>query len=438
MAKKRTFIIGLDGVPYRLIQELSENGTMPHVRMLMNDGVFRQMESSIPEVSSVAWASIITGSNPGTHGIFGFTDLAPGTYKLIFPNFNTIKSDPFWQQDTTKRRVIINVPTTYPAKELNGVLIAGFVALNLEKATYPASLVPQLKNMDYRIDIDLQRASKSTIFLLEELSRTLQARIAVCRYLWQSEKWDTFMLVFTGTDRLMHFLWHAYEDEAHPHHAAFMHYFHEVDEAIGEIMRNMEQDDSIILLSDHGFERLDRDVYINLILKQHGLLKFRNEPPSSLEDISEGTKAFALDPARIYLNLENKYPRGCVKPQEQESVLRELESIFASLYYNAKKVIKKCYRREEIYKGQFMHQAPDIVLLGNEGFNLRGSIEAEQALDNGTLTGKHSQSDAFLLIQGNSDKIALPEKLRVSDVVDIMNKLHDEPGSSVTGFGLTG
>ena len=65
---------------------------MPNSSRLMEDEIFKKMESSIPEVSSVAWSSIITGKNPGEHGIFGFTDLMPKTYPLIFPNFNDFKS----------------------------------------------------------------------------------------------------------------------------------------------------------------------------------------------------------------------------------------------------------------------------------------------------------------------------------------------------------
>ena len=119
----RLVIIGLDGMPYRLIRNLAEKGTMPNMKRLIEEGVFRQMESSIPEVSSVVWSSIITGTNPGVHGIFGFTDLAPGTYRIIFPNFNSLKAKPFWERGRSGSSVIINVPGTYPARPLDGVLL---------------------------------------------------------------------------------------------------------------------------------------------------------------------------------------------------------------------------------------------------------------------------------------------------------------------------
>ncbi|PIZ19592.1 MAG: hypothetical protein COY50_09140, partial [Deltaproteobacteria bacterium CG_4_10_14_0_8_um_filter_43_12] len=95
-ADKRTIIIGLDGVPYSLVKDLSARGIMPNMSRLIEDGIFRQMESSIPDISPVAWSSIITGKNPGEHGIYGFMDMVPGTYGLYFPNFTNLHGIPFW------------------------------------------------------------------------------------------------------------------------------------------------------------------------------------------------------------------------------------------------------------------------------------------------------------------------------------------------------
>ena len=53
-----------------------------------------------------------------------------------------------------KRAIVMNVPNTYPARALNGLLVSGFVAVNLERAVYPAELLPRLRRHDYRIDVD--------------------------------------------------------------------------------------------------------------------------------------------------------------------------------------------------------------------------------------------------------------------------------------------
>ena len=57
----RTIIIGLDGVPFGMIKDLTEAGVMPNTAKLISHGMFRVMRSSIPEVSSVAWSSMIAG-----------------------------------------------------------------------------------------------------------------------------------------------------------------------------------------------------------------------------------------------------------------------------------------------------------------------------------------------------------------------------------------
>lgn len=395
---------------------------MPNTGALIGEGVFRQMESSIPEVSSVAWSSIITGTNPGEHGIFGFTDFAPGTYRVIFPNFADLKTSPFWKREGSGKSVIINVPFTYPAGRLNGILIAGFVALDLQRATYPSTLVPQLEKMGYRVDVDSQRAHQSMDFFLKDLDKTLQARISVYRHLW-NEEWDTFVLVFTGTDRLAHFLWDAYEDASHKYHSTFLDHFCQIDKVIGEIAQRIREEDVLILLSDHGFESLNKDVYVNFVLKEQGFLKLGKDSPGSLRDVEDDTRAFALDPARIYVNAKGQFSRGSVGPEDREAVVQDLEDVFEGLHVDGERVVKRACRKEEIFAGPSLHRAPDLVLLANEGFNLKASIKAKELWGKGIFTGKHSQSDAFLLIRGDFDREIVPEKPHVSDVVGIMDKI---------------
>lgn len=422
---KRTVIIGLDGVPFGLLKDLSEKGVMPNVKEIISKGTFKKMRSSVPDVSSVAWSSVITGANPAQHGIFGFTDLAEGSYRLTFPNFNNLKREPFWHRDKKSRHAIINVPSTYPAKELNGVLISGFVALDLERAVYPSSLTPVLKDMEYRVDVDSAKAHQSMDLFIKDLNRTNEARISLYRHLWD-EAWKTFMLVFTGTDRLMHFLWDACEDEDNVFHKEFNNYFRRIDEVIGEIAGKMNGEDDLIMLSDHGFERLKNDVYINCILKNNGFLKLKDDKTVSFTSIDYGTKAFALDPARIYINMKGRYPRGSVAVEEREKVLRDVEGLFKNFEIGNKRVIKHIYRKEEVYDGPYLDQAPDLVLIGNKGFNLKAAVNSEKVYSSGIFTGKHTEDNAFLLIDKKIKDDIIPASPEVSDIVGIMDRLQGD------------
>ena len=417
----KIIIIGLDGVPFRLLKEFSEKGIMPNTARIISEGTFRGMSSSIPEISSVAWSSIITGKNPAEHGIFGFTDFLPNTYRLSFPNFSQLKLPTFWELKPDSRHIIVNVPSTYPAREINGVLISGFVALDLERAVYPEATIAHLQKFDYKVDVDSSKAHESLDFFIKDLNKTNEARISAYRYLWNKE-WDTFMLVFTGSDRLMHFLWDAYEDQNHEFHQEFNNYFKRVDEIIGEISSRMGDTDNLIMLSDHGFEKLEKDVYINRILQNEGFLKLMNVESINFSHIDYGTKAFALDPARIYINLKGKYPRGGVCESEKESIIRDLEYFFDNFQIDGKKAVSRVYRKEEIYSGPYLDKAPDLVLIGAKGFNLKAAVNSADIYSKGIFTGKHTQDDAFLLVNKECDQI-IPENLNVCDVVGVIERV---------------
>ncbi len=413
--KPKTVIIGTDGVPFEMIEDFAQTGVMPNTARLIADGTFKQMHSSIPEVSSVAWSSMITGANPAEHGIFGFMELHPHSYRMRFPNYSDLKAPTFWDRAQGKS-VIINMPATYPVRPMNGVLISGFVSIDINKSVHPPDLIDTLLGFDYRLDVDSQKAHRSMDLFLEDVEATLQGRIKAYRYLWDYCDWNTFMLVFTGTDRLLHFLWSAYEDAQHAHHKEFVDHFRKIDEVVGEIAGKLTDDDLLIMHSDHGFERLDSEVFVNYLLAENGFLQFKQDTDPAFENICPGTKAFALDPARIYLNLRGKYPSGSVAPADAETILDQIEDLFTELQIEGRKVIRDVYRKADIYNGPYIESAPDLILVANSGFNLKGKIATDSLYSKGIFTGKHTQDTAFLLIKGPHDPAKLPDQPKVSDI----------------------
>jgi len=414
--KNKNIILGIDGIPYELMDNLSNQGYMPNFQELKKDYYFKEMKSSIPHISSVSWSSIITGENPGEHGIFGFTEIIPNTYTISFPNFNALKKKPFWQFDEEKKNFILNVPSTYPAKKLNGVQIAGFVALDLEKAVYPREIISTLKNINYEIDIDssiAQKQSKDALF--NELSKVLKIREKTCEFFWNKEKWDNFMVVITSSDRFGHFLWNTYTNHKDSHHYRCLEFFTQIDSFIGNLKNKLKEDDRFIILSDHGMESVFKNVNINVLLEQEGFLNL-SKTNKKYNRIEKGSKAFALDPGRIYLNLKNKYPNGTLLKKERKEVLEELKTSFYELKYKKKPVIKSVFEKEEIYHGTFIDHAPDLVIVENRGFQPRSGIGKLEVFENDKFQGMHNSS-AFLFLNKN---IKL-ENPTVEDVVNLIN-----------------
>ena len=413
----KVIIIGIDGVPFELIGNFTSKGIMPNLKEIIEDSILKKMYSSIPEVSSVAWSSIITGKNPATHGIFGFTDIS-GDYSIYFPNFKDLKSPPFWE-NFDKKIIIINLPSTYPVRKVNGIHISGFVSIDFTKSVYPVSLIPKLKEMGYKIDVDASKAHTSMELFLEDLDKTLQARIKTYRYLYDNYEWDIFFLVFTGTDRLMHFLWNCYENPESKFVEEFINHFRKIDGVIGEINRKLKDEDNLIIISDHGFGTLNYNVNINFFLKEKGYLKIEGKEYSG---IKEGTVAFALDPARIYINLKGKYRNGSVEKSDYMKVVEEILNLFDEWEWNGEKIARDVYYKEEIYSGPYIENAPDIILVGNRGFNLKAGIKAEEIFTQDIFTGKHTQDNAFFLLKSKK-KIGIPENISVYDFYPVIEEI---------------
>lgn len=406
--KGKTIIIGLDGVPHSLIKQYTSNGLMPNLRQLIDDSQFVQMQSSIPDVSSVAWSSIITGKNPGEHGIFGFTELDLYSYEYRYPNFSDLKVAPFWEG---KKAAIINVPQTYPAKQLDGVMISGFIALELEKAVYPSSLIPELQKMDYRIDVNANLGHKSMDLFFQDLDVTFENRIKCIDFLWEKEPWELFMLVFTETDRINHFLFEAFDNENHPYEENFKKFYQRIDRQIGRLISSTSNKDDIIILSDHGFCKLEYEIYINKLLEREGFLKFKTSSPKTVTDIdAKKSAAFVIDPGRIYINSRDRFPYGKISVSDKIKVQEDLVTFFSSFSFSSgelksKKIVSRIFLNEEIFKGMYSKKGPDIVLLGNKGFDLKGfGLEGLASRDSfygkRIFTGMHTYDDAFIIYRG--------------------------------------
>ena len=418
--KPRVCVIGLDGVPYSMIEDLAQKGVMPNMDKLIQSGHLHKMKASLPEISSVSWTNFMTGTNPGTHGIFGFTDLKENTYDLRFPNFLDVKADTFWDKlgEMKKMSVVINQPSTYPARKINGILISGFVAIEMAKAVSPLALKDPLEKLGYQIDIDTFKAREDHEFLWKDLARTLEGRQKAFDSLWETD-WDYFEIVITGTDRLQHFLWSAYEDENHFYHTNFLDYYRQLDKFIEKVVNafttNTNGDDGLYLLSDHGFAKIEQEVYLNVLLEQEGYLSFETDSPKDLSEISATSRVFTMDPNRIYLNVKDRFPNGSVDVSEKQDLKKELAEKLKKLEYSGRRVVREVFDTEEIYSGPHVASGPDLIILSEYGFDLKGSVKKKEVFGRSNLQGMHTWDDAFFWANRKKG-----EDLSISDLSSII------------------
>ena len=426
----KVVVFGPDGTPLSLIKRLIDKGELPNFARIFGDGSVRPMTSAIPAVSSVAWSSFMTGKNPGKHGIFGFVDRVPDSYDTYIPNSRAMRSETLWEVLSRhgRRVVVMNVPVTYPPREVNGILVAGFLSPRLEKATYPAPIGEQLKSMGYRLDVDPWQARKDKDKFLEDLYYTLDKREEAMVHFMETEDCDFLMLQIMETDRLHHFLWEEMEAGDEKYAPAFLKLYQQMDGLLGRLYDRLADDTTLIVMSDHGFTTMKKEVYVNRWLQDNGWLSFTKNPPESLMDIHPDSKVYSLDPGRLFINLRGREPQGSVEPgQEYEALRKEIADSLSDLSdpVSGEPLIERVYRREEIYSGECYPQAPDLVAMPHRGYDLKGSVKKDVLTEKGVINGTHTYDDAMLYVQGHD-----VEKPEVA-IVDVMPTILHLMGVSI-------
>ncbi len=405
--RSRVAVIGLDGVGTPLIEALTDAGVMPRMAALRRSGTVARMTSSIPTISSVSWSGFMTGVNPGRHGIYGFTDVKRDSYAIYFPNYAHVQAPTIWDAvgGAGRRSVVLNIPNTYPAKEIAGVLVSGFVAINLERAVRPAGALAVLREHGYKIDVDYLNANERPEAFFSDLFETLAARRRTLHHYLAQDDWDCFIGVITETDRLHHYFWSQYADANAPWHQRFLDFYAEVDRAIGELVEALGDETPLFIIADHGHTLIESEFYPNVWLREQGLLSFRTPTPKSVVDLDPASKVFILDPGRIYLNLKGRFANGVVEPgKEAEELLAKVMNGLAAIEYpgravdGKRKPVRAVLRREELYDGPLLAQAPDAVLHFNDGFDIKGAVGRTELFGRSPLTGMHTYDDSLFYV----------------------------------------
>lgn len=401
MMKKKALIIGIDGVPYGLLTGMMEQGYMKNLeRICEKKYAIYKMRASYPDISSVSWTSFMTGVNPAEHGIYGFTDLRPNSYDLYFPNSRDIRAPVFWEtlrkQGKIKRSLVLNIPNTYPAFPIEGLMVSGFVAIDFTKAVYPSSYINPLQRMGYVIDVDLMKVRQDKDGFYRDLVESLAIREKASATLVNEEEWDIAAICITETDRLHHFFFDMKDT------TVFQDFYSKVDAFIAHIYRTFEQKYGgnflFLVLSDHGFTEQVSEVNLNAFLKDKGYL-VTNESREYYDKIDTGTVAFAMDPGRIYIHHESKFPRGQVRQSETEQIKSNLKAALLGLTdTKGSKVIREIIDKENIYRGPHYDAAPDMICISNEGYDLKGNLRKKEVFSSDIFKGMHTGDDATLIV----------------------------------------
>ncbi len=474
-ADRRLIVIGMDGGTFEVIDRLTARGRLPVIAGLTGRGARCVLESTVPPVTIPAWPSFYTGMNPAKFGAFDFFVRRDGLIERIVTR-NDVRANSLWGilGRSGLRSIVMNVPGTFPPEAIDGILVSGMLTPSGAGCAHPPSIRSFLDEASGGYVINesrsLARDPTSERFLpaLEEVARK-QAR--AFRALLDREPWRFGMIVFRGTDIVQHLLWNE--------PGRVDAFYETVDGIVGEILSGFD-DAHVVVMSDHGFGSYHHTFDINRWLVREGYLRVKTvvvdeeeeigrlkgerpgEPSGEKRGMASGALLSGLAPAgdalkrilppelrRLLVRLvpqARSFPdvthrvdharsrahaltphvadanavyileRGAAGRRLREEIAGKLRSLTDP--HTGKKVFDGVFAREDIYHGEYLPQAPDLVLLPDDDVFLPAQITRRGGIfERLADPGSRHRRDGVLIAAGpDGAPPGLPERASILDL----------------------
>ena len=412
----RVLVLGLDGACWELIDRFVEEGRLPNIAALLTSGFRAPLNSTTPPMTLPSWSSMLTGTNPGKHGIFDFVHRSLPGWDLEYGN-STHREVPTLHRllsDRGARVASLCVPTTWPPESLNGVVISGFdspVSTGISAShCHPREIFGELSNRfgglhfadfnECRIDARWHANAR------EALLREVPRKEAVARWLLSGERWDLMMLLWGEIDTACHHFWRFCDPESPRYRSdigeglrdTIAEVYTAIDASIGRLL-DAADPDLICICSDHGFGGAsDYVLHLNRYLQSHGWLSFsdsmRSRPmefidgarmaaartmphslqgplfralPDNLLNRSETSARFgrlAIDQSRAFSDEMNYAAtiRLNLPVMKHRAAVQELQECLGDWRVDGHSVVKSVHYRDDLYWGDAVYRSPEIVL----------------------------------------------------------------------------
>jgi predicted AlkP superfamily phosphohydrolase/phosphomutase len=412
-------VLGLDCAAPEI---LFGDARLKNIRALMQQAAWGSLESVIPPITVPAWMCLATSQDPGSLGVYGFRNRSNYTYSgLGFVDSTSIQQPAIWDYLATegKRSIIIGVPPGYPPRKINGISVGCFLTPDTTKNdfTHPPEIKKEIEALvgTYPVDVPGFRTDEKK-WLREQIFEMSRKHWKVVHWMLKEKPWDYFQYVDIGLDRIHHGFWdswdkkHVHYKAGNPYESVIPDYYLWLDEQIGKALDLVEKDTIVLVVSDHGAQRLDGGFAVNEWLVREGLLVLDQEMPKEITPFAKvkvnwaKTKVWSEGGyyARVFFNVEDREPRGTIPAKQYGAFQDEMKKKFEALTDDKGKPLNSLvFKPKEIYK-QVNNVAPDLVVhfgglywrsIGSLG---HGRLHVEEN-DTGPDACNHAQFGSFIM-----------------------------------------
>jgi predicted AlkP superfamily phosphohydrolase/phosphomutase len=227
------------------------------------------------------------------------------------------------------------------------------------------------------------------------------------------DDWQLLIWVSTATDRVAHMFYRLIDPE-HPrydavaaaaHGDAIEDEYRRMDETIGWVVGRLRPNDTLLILSDHGFHNYRRGLHVNQWLRQEGLLALRDGADTGdlLANADwSATKAYAIGTGQIYLNLRGRERDGIVSRDDAQALMDRIRTGLMAIRDGERgdaAVVTEVYFARDVFQGRRSPDAPDMQIAFAENYrtsweSILGGVPAGLFADNRMKwSGDHAASD---------------------------------------------
>ncbi len=399
-------VVGIDGGEWKVVKRLWAEGRLPHLRSLAERGTTATLRTAYNS-SPVIWTTIATGVTPREHGI---TDFVVPTPKGDVPISSDVRKVPaIWNMLTQsgRRVAVLGWWGSWPAEEVNGVVVSDRALFDLERRVSPPSYLPTFLQ-------EVRRAREEpSLFGADDEAEMRDRAIARASTTLAGQGFDLLLVYFRSPDIVSHNHWKSYEPEAFEEvdpvsadRDRVPRSYEAVDQALGRLLKAGPKDMNVLVISDHGFHAA-RPEEVKVLLDMDAVLK-RFGYQDRLH--TYGTPSFR----QVKLLRFSKVPVA-----EREELRRRLTEDLAAVTYESGApvfVVREARPRE-------MREGADFVAVvetkgATQALRIRGE-RFEGAIESlSRISGTHTRNThgIFLAAGPDVDPEARLEGIRVHDI----------------------
>jgi predicted AlkP superfamily phosphohydrolase/phosphomutase len=276
---RRLVIVGIDGASHGLVKGWLDEGALPNMARLLERGSVSLLRSTVPPITFPAIPSFSTGKGPGGHGVSCF--FRPKKDRSLGLVSSGDLQGEFWNLPgmAERRKVIVNLPLTYPAKPTNGVVVTGPLTPDKDYPgfVHPPGRAQELRDLmdGYVIDVEDRYLVGGEEDYVGTCERVMRARTDLFLALLGFEEWELAIVYYTILDRVQH---HVFGRDGN---RWVRRAYASVDGEVGRLVDSLDADVDILLFSDHGFGRTRGRFVPNAWLEANGYLRYKRGKGSS-------------------------------------------------------------------------------------------------------------------------------------------------------------